>query len=163
MSEPVEVEVAGEVLSFEELRRRRGCVRIPNELLLQMTDRAGDGWAVLGVHADWERQAVVLMVAHPDLGEVAEGAQAPDLAHAVSLWRDLQVIDGAVYVRSELHIEDLEVAASRDRREVRAQLQAIIACSHGAASILDGLLERLIEEAKARRPVSADAFLESLR
>lgn len=162
MSEPVEVEVAGEVLPYEELRRRRGCVRIPNELLLQMTDRAGDGWAVLGVHADWERQAVMLMVAHPDLREVAEGTMAPDLDQAVSLWRDLQVIDGQVYARSELRIEDPQVAASRDRREVREQLQAIVE-SYGAADALDTLLERLIEEARARRPVSADAFLESLR
>lgn len=159
MSEPT-VEMDGQTLSFEELRRRRGLIRIPHELLMHMTDHSG--YVVLGVHTQWDTSEVALMVVHPDLREVPEGCQPPNLDSPVSLWRDLQVVDGQVYARCELRIDDPRVAASRERHEVRAQLQGILD-STAPEVTLDSLLERLLEEARARRPVSADEFLRSLR
>lgn len=90
-------------LSADDLNSRRGIVRLSNEKLLHLVDPAAQGLRVRSVFADPEREAVAVVVVHPDLPVIAPGALCTDLEGAVV--PEFRVIDGEVWVRHRLVAE----------------------------------------------------------
>lgn len=115
-------------LSYDELRARRALIWLREEDVLRMLRRGGLGYRLHTLHADVERQAVALVVTHPDLAPVHPWSQPPALDLRAVYGLECRVIteeDGAasVWERSTLSVED--AAAARLADVAATELRAV--------------------------------------
>lgn len=90
-------------LTADDLNSRRGIIWLSGERLLHLVDPAEQGYRVRSVFADPQREAVAVVVVHPDLPVIAPGARCTDLEGAVV--PEFRVIDGEAWVRHRLVAE----------------------------------------------------------
>lgn len=86
-----------------DLDQRRAVAWLSREQVLRAIGRAGQGFQVRAVFADTPREAVGVVVVHPELPVIAEFHQPYDLRSVMA--DELRVIDGEVWVRQRLAIE----------------------------------------------------------
>ena len=104
--------VAEVIEDFKELKRHCAIVPLSQEQVVRMLRLGSPDYVVISVDANWARRTIDVLVAHPDLPTVPEGVEAPILHAAVGLFTDYKVIDGEIWERSKLTIDDPEVQAS---------------------------------------------------
>jgi hypothetical protein len=151
---------------LRELRMHRAALTIPHEMLFRMMGVGAD-YLVLGVHTEFATDRVILMVAHPDLRYVYPGCMPPELETDFGTRRELRVVDGQLYARTEMEIgppgELGRPVATEVREQLRERLQAVLD-DYAPEHRLDGILAALAEvAASGDAPFSASRFLEWLR
>lgn len=94
----------GDQVRLRELMSHRATVVLTEENVLRAVGLGGQGFTVLGVRDDFARQGVRIMVFHPDLPKVEEWCIPTDVS---GTWgRELRVIDGVVWERSRLTVNE---------------------------------------------------------